>query len=291
MRVALLVLACLGVAALSLSIVPAAPAYDPLMWLLWGRELADGTLDTAGGPAFKPLPVAVCALLAPLGSAAPTVWLVLSRAGALLAVALAARLAHDLAAETTPERSRAPLLVGAGAATGVALTGSLLPLAAGGAVEAAFIAAGLGAVLAWRADRRGLGFACGVCCALLRVGAIPFLVLPAVLLWRDRPHVRPALAATGLALPVLWLLPDALSTGEILRSASRARVPNPGQPALADVPALASLGAAAGLAFVPVCLGTLALRIRHDGTAGVLAASGVAWLVLRRGDGPIRPLG
>lgn len=185
MRVALLVLACLGVAALSLSIVPAAPAYDPLMWLLWGRELADGTLDTAGGPAFKPLPVAVCALLAPLGSAAPTVWLVLSRAGALLAVALAAR----------------------------------------------------------------------------------------------------------LALPVLWLLPDALSTGEILRSASRARVPNPGQPALADVPALASLGAAAGLAFVPVCLGTLALRIRHDGTAGVLAASGVAWLVLRRGDGPIRLLG
>ena len=280
MRVATLVLACLGLAALSLAMVPAAPAYDPLMWLLWGRELAGGTLDTADGPAFKPLPVAVCALLAPLGSAAPAAWLVLARAGALLAVALAARLAHDLAAEVTPDRSHAPLLAGAGAATGVALTGSLLPLAAGGAVEAAFIATGLAAVLAWRADRLGVALAFGVCCALLRVEAIPFLALPAVLLWRDRRGARPALAAAGLALPVLWLAPDALSTGEVLRSAGRGRVPNPGQPALADIPMLASLGAAAALAFVPVCLGTLGLRVRRDRAAVLLAVVGVAWLVL-----------
>ena len=280
MRAATLVLACLGLAALSLVVVPAAPAYDPLMWLLWGRELAAGTLDTAEGPAFKPLPVAVCALLAPLGSAAPGVWLVLARTGALLAVALAARLAHDLAAEAAPPRSRAPLLAGAGAATGVALTGSLLSLAAGGAVEAAFIAAGLAAVLAWRADRPGLALACGVCCALLRVEAVPFLAVANVLVWRDRPAARPALAAAGLALPLLWLLPDALSTGDVLRSAARSRVPNPGQPALAEVPVLASLAAAAALAFVPVCLGTLALGIRRDRPAGVLAASGLAWLLL-----------
>jgi len=280
MRAATLVLACVGVAALSLSFVPAAPAYDPLMWLLWGRELAAGTLDTAGGPAFKPLPVAVCALLAPLGSVAPAVWLLLARAGALLAIALAARLAHDLTAEVVPLRSRAPLLAGAGAAVGVALTSSLLPLAAGGAVEAAFIAAGLAAVLAWRADRPGLAFAFGLCCALLRVEAIPFLAVAGVLLWRDRPAARPALVAAGLALPVLWLAPDALSTGEVLRSASRARVPNPGQPALAQMPFLASLGAASGLAFVPICLGTLALRIRRDRAAATLAASGLAWLVL-----------
>ena len=279
MRAVALVLACVGLAALSLSLVPAAPAYDPLMWLLWGRELAAGTLDTADGPAFKPLPVAVCALLAPLGSAAPAVWLVLARAGALLAVALAARLAYDLAVEAAPRRSHA-LLAGAGAATGVALTGSLLPLAAGGAVEAAFTAAGLAAVLAWRADRPGQALVCGLCCALLRVEAIPFLAVAAVLVWRDRPAARPALAAAGLALPVLWILPDALSTGEALRSAGRARVPNPGQPALAEVPVLASLTAAAALAFVPVCLGTIALRLLRDRAAGVLAGSGLAWLLL-----------
>ena len=280
MRAATLVLVCLGLAALSLSLIPAAPAYDPLMWLLWGRELAGGTIDTADGPAFKPLPVAVCALLAPLGSAAPGVWLVLARAGALLAVALAARLAHDLAAEAAPRGSRAPLLAGAGAATGVALTGSLLSLAAGGAVEAAFIAAALAAVLAWRTDRPGLALAFGVCCALLRVEAFPFLAVAGALVWRDRPAARPALAAAGLAIPALWVLPDALSTGEVLRSAGRARVPNPGQPALAEVPVLASLAAAAALAFVPVCLGAVGLRVRRDRAAGMLATSGLAWLLL-----------
>nr|MBA3262273.1 hypothetical protein [Thermoleophilaceae bacterium] len=87
----------LVVSALSLAVVPAAPGYDPWMWLLWGRELMGGGLDTAEGPAFKPLPVAVCTLLAPLGPAAPTAWLIIARAGVLAAVALAALLAHRLA--------------------------------------------------------------------------------------------------------------------------------------------------------------------------------------------------
>lgn len=283
MRAAILVMACLGLAALSLAVVPAAPAYDPLMWLLWGRELAGGTLDTANGPAFKPLPVAVCALLAPLGSAAPTLWLLLARAGAVLAVALAAVLARRLVAEWSASASRAPLLAGAAAGLGVALTGSLLPLAAGGALEATFVAGALGGVLSWRADRPALSFACAVCCALIRVEAVPFLLVPALQLWRARPEWRPALAAAGVTLPALWLAPDALSTGELLRSAERARVPNPGQPALAEVPALASLGAAAGLALVPVCLGALALRPRRDRAAALLAVAGLAWLLLVAG--------
>ncbi len=283
MRAALLCLACLGLAAVSLAVLPAAPAYDPWMWLLWGRELAAGGLDTADGPAFKPLPVAICTLLAPLGSAAPTLWLLIARAAALLAVALAGVLAHRLTAETAVGAARAPALAGALAALGVALTGSLLPLAAGGAVEAAFVALALGGVLAWRAERPVVALACAISCTLIRVEAIPFLVLPAFLLWRDRPPLRPALAGAGVLVPLLWLAPDALSTGDLLRSAERARVPNPGQPALAAVPALASLGAAAGLALLPVCLGALALRPVRDRTAGVLALWGLAWLLLVAG--------
>src|SRR4051812_772975 len=60
-----------AIAALSLIVIAPAPSYDPWMWLLWGREVTEGGLDTRDGPAFKPLPVAVCALLAPLGAAAP----------------------------------------------------------------------------------------------------------------------------------------------------------------------------------------------------------------------------
>ena len=48
-------------AALTALVVAPAPSYDPWAWLLWGREVAHGTLSTAEGPAFKPLPVALAA--------------------------------------------------------------------------------------------------------------------------------------------------------------------------------------------------------------------------------------
>ena len=48
-------------------LLPSQPSYDPLAWLIWGRELAHFQLDTAGGPSWKPLPVFVTALFAPFG--------------------------------------------------------------------------------------------------------------------------------------------------------------------------------------------------------------------------------
>ncbi|MCQ7030022.1 hypothetical protein MRO55_26335, partial [Escherichia coli] len=67
-------------------LVAPAPSYDPWAWLLWGREVTRLELSTAEGPAFKPLPVFVCALLRPLGGAAPEAWVLIARAGAVLAV-------------------------------------------------------------------------------------------------------------------------------------------------------------------------------------------------------------
>src|SRR5215210_3229657 len=104
-------LAILAAAAASPLIVRAAPGYDPWTWLLWGREVASGTLSTADGPAFKPLPVAICALLAPLGSAAPVVWVVLVRAAAGAALVLAYRAARAL---NPPQRGQTLLRVGGG---------------------------------------------------------------------------------------------------------------------------------------------------------------------------------
>ncbi len=80
-----LALVALAAAAVSALLVAPAPSYDPWSWLLWGREVAGGTLSTAEGPAFKPLPVAVCALLSALGAAAPAAWVLLARAGAAVA--------------------------------------------------------------------------------------------------------------------------------------------------------------------------------------------------------------
>ena len=49
-----LIAACLALGGLSL-LVPSEPSYDPLAWLIWGRELAHFHLDTNGGPSWKPL--------------------------------------------------------------------------------------------------------------------------------------------------------------------------------------------------------------------------------------------
>ena len=43
-----LLAACLALAALSL-LLPSQPSYDPFAWLVWGREIAHGSLDTTGG--------------------------------------------------------------------------------------------------------------------------------------------------------------------------------------------------------------------------------------------------
>src|SRR5687768_10663227 len=79
------VLACVALATLALAL-PVTLAYDPWAWLVWGREVAHGDLDTLGGPSWKPLPVLVATALSALGDLGPAAWLVLARTGGLLAL-------------------------------------------------------------------------------------------------------------------------------------------------------------------------------------------------------------
>src|SRR4051794_8353285 len=91
-----LVLACLGLAALSL-LGPAVPTYDPWAWIIWGREITHLDLNTVSGPTWKPLPILFTTPFALLGdAAAPGLWLLIARAGGLLAIAMAYRLGSRL---------------------------------------------------------------------------------------------------------------------------------------------------------------------------------------------------
>ena len=244
------ILAILAAAAASPLLVRTAPGYDPWSWLLWGREVAGGTLSTVAGPAFKPLPVAVCALLAPLGSVAPVAWVVLVRAAAGVALWSAYRLGRALTAERVGlvAAADAPRWAGraggALAAIGVALAGRFALEASRGSEAPLVIAGALGAIACWRAGRLRAALALGAACALLRVEAWPFLAVAGVVAWRREPGARVLVAALAVAIPAAWFVPEWLGSGDVLRSGARARIANPGQPALADVPALASLWAA-----------------------------------------------
>ena len=265
----------LAIAALSALVVAPAPSYDPWSWLLWGREVAGGGLDTEEGPAFKPLPVAVCAVLSPLGEAAPVAWVLLARAGAVLGIWLAFRLARELAGGS--------LTAGATAAVAVALCGDYLAYAGSGVVTGGMLALVLGAVEAWRRGRHRTALGCLTACALLHVESWPFLLGLGAVLWRRRLERPGVLAVVAVCVPAAWLVPELLGSGDLLRSAERAQIPNPGQPALAEVPALASLGQAAALPLWPVWIGAAAVALGgRDGErpALLLAAAGVAWIGL-----------
>jgi len=270
-------LIAVGLALASMLVVAPAPSYDPWAWLLWGREIAGGSLSTAEGPAFKPLPVAVCALLAPLGDAAPWLWVALVRCAAAVGAVLAFDLARQLA--------RGSNLAGALAALGVLLCGALPAMTAAGADPAPAIALALGAVTAWRSGRTGLALGLGAACGLVRVEAWPFLAGAGVVAWRREPRLRPLAGGIAIALPALWLVPELLGSGDALRSSDRAQIPNPGQPALAAVPFLASLEEAAGLPLWPLWIGVAvllaaALPARRATPALLPAAAGAAWLAI-----------
>lgn len=268
MRAALLLAALAGASVL---LAAPAPDYDPWAWLLWGREIAHGTLSTAEGPAFKPLPVAITTVLAPLGSAAPWLWVLVARAGAIAAVVLAFRLARDLAGGS----------LGAGlvAAAGVLVTGAFAQQSAAGMSEGLLLAFALGAVQAWRSGRSRLALGCALACGLVRVEAWPFLVVAGALAWPRRPQDRPLYAAAAVLVPAAWFVPELLGSGDLLRSGSRARIPNPGQPALAEFPFGASLREALALVPWPLWVGTAAAALTSR-RALLPAAAGGAWIVI-----------
>jgi hypothetical protein len=201
-----------------------------------------------------------------LGSAAPVAWVIVARTGAVLAVLLAFRLGRRLGGAAA----------GVVAAAGVALCGDLLGYSAAGAEPGWTIALALAGIEAWRADRPRAALACGVGCALLRVEAWPFLLAFGVVLWRRRPQDRALLAACAVAVPALWLVPEWLGSGDLLRSGSRARVPNPGQPATEAVPALAALREAAALLLFPLWIGA----VFAPRAARPLLFAGLAWIAL-----------
>jgi hypothetical protein len=219
-----LLAACLALAAVSL-LLPSEPSYDPWAWFVWGQELAHLELDTTGGPSWKPLPVAFAALIWPFGEIdsgiPPALWMVVARAGALLALALAARLAWRLTGGGTP--SSAGLLAGIVAAGALALTPDWLQFVAHGSEAPLAVALMLWAILRHLDGRRDHALVLGTLACLMRPELFPFLALYALVTWRARPELRGLTAGLMIVLPLAWLVPEWLGSGHPLDGGAQAR--------------------------------------------------------------------
>ena len=158
----------IAAAALSLVLVPGIPTYDPFAWIIWGREITEGDLVTSLGPSWKPLPVAFTTVFALFGDAAPWLWLLVARAGAIAALIPLWRLVLRLGGGLTGA-------VAACAALVLApwwLWGAMLGNSEG--LMVFFVLASIERIAAGR-HRAGLLLGCGA--ALLRPESWPFLAV------------------------------------------------------------------------------------------------------------------
>jgi hypothetical protein len=284
---ALAVGAALVLAAVSLAL-PYHPVYDPWAWLVWGREVAHGTLETAGGPSWKPLPVLIDAPLSLLGDAAPDAWLLVARAGWICAPLLAGLLTARLSGEQVGRWRWGAAAVAAGS---VALTADSFtpPLRqfTGGLSEPLLVALVLGAIWAALDERLGWVLGLGTAAALLRPESWPFLALWAYLASRERPRLRAAAIVVAILIPIAWFVPDLLGAGNPLEGSETARAGG-----LEPLDGLAVLGRAIAAPLAACWIGLALLwrgdlvnhgltkAPRGDRALAILLAGAAAWILL-----------
>jgi hypothetical protein len=264
-------IACVVLAAATL-LIPSAPTTDPWGWIVWGREVAHLDLSTAigGAPSWKPLPVLFTTPLSLLGGAAPSLWLLVDRAGGLLGLLVAFRLASRAAGRAA----------GVLAAVGLVLSAHWVREFLHGYSEPLVISLLLLAVDRHWSGRPRQALLLGSGVSLARPEAFPIAFLYGVLAWRRRELPAGFLVAVAAAVPALWIVPDWIGSGVPFHAS---RVASSIEPSGAG-PALDALGRAVGIIAAPLTLGAVAgfaiARRTHDRRVVELSALAVGWAVL-----------
>jgi hypothetical protein len=278
------VAACVAALAFASLALPSEPSFDAWAWIVWGRELLLFDLDTTGGPSWKPLPVLFTAAFAPFSlideGIPAALWLVVARTGALLSIVLAFRVARRLAG---PGRWTG---IGAGlvAAIALAFAPQWLRYAAHGNEVPMAVALMLWGVERHLDGRLAQALVSVFLACLLRPEVFPFLAIYAVWLWRAHPSLRRLTAALTVGLPLLWLVPDWIGSGDPFGAGHKASSEPHWSLSVRDQPWLAALERTHRIAGLPLELGALvaalfALR-RRDRAVLVLFGVAVAWVAL-----------
>jgi hypothetical protein len=217
------VAACLALAALSAMVLPTVPSYDPWSWIVWGREIVDPHLAFAvdGGPSWKPLPVIFTTVYALLGAAAPTLWVITARAGGLLGLLAAYRLARRLVGG-----GGWGAIAGLIAVAGVVLTQDWGYYMFRGTSEPLLIATWLWAIDRGLDGRHRSAFVLALATGLMRPESWPLIGLYALWLWVREPRLRPLVVVGPASLPFFWFVPPWIASGHPFLAATHARLYN-----------------------------------------------------------------
>jgi hypothetical protein len=212
--------ACVALAALSAATLPTVPSYDPWSWIVWGREVVDPHLSFAisGGPSWKPLPFIFTTIFALFGGAAPTLWVIVARAGGLMGLVAGYRLARRLI-------GGGPwgVVAGALAVAGIVLTQDWGYYMFRGTSEPLLIGTTLWAVDRHLEHRYGSAFVLAVATGLMRPEAWPFIGIYAIWLWVREPRFRLLVVAGLASIPFFWFVPPWIGSGQPFLAAIHAQ--------------------------------------------------------------------
>jgi hypothetical protein len=220
-RIPLLLLAAVVVVdAVSLAITPAV-AFDPNAWIVWGREIVHGGLNTSGGPDWKPLPVLLdipWAIFSTRGISNLYVWLFIARGGMLLGAVAVGLIAYRMEGW-----GAAVLAVFFTVVSEWWYFEGIL-----GNSEPLMVAAIAGAVLAYDARLFRTSSLLLFAAALVRPEVWPFFLLWGMwLVYQDRRRL-PYLVVLIVAVAVIWNVPSIVHSGSSVLSAAN------GAPAAGD---------------------------------------------------------
>ncbi len=226
LKVYLLAIAASCALATSSLALPSANTGDAWHWLLWGRELSHLNLDLTGTwVGWKPLPALFTVPFGLIPAAAPSLWLLVSRASGILTLYLSWHLARTLTGLRREHHSIKSTPSGIIAGSFAVLLSFQLVFAASlnGFSEGLIAALCLTAVERALSGHARAAFVLGLIAALGRPEALPIAVaFGLVTTARDRSF-DPMLVAGPLVVLAAWLVPDWAASGEfarILRQAS-----------------------------------------------------------------------
>jgi hypothetical protein len=282
-HVALLVVA-LAAGALSL-LYPSTPSYDPWSWIIWGREILHGQLNTTNGPSWKPMPVIFTTVFSLFGKAAPNLWLIVARGGAFGTLIMSFRLAARL---TWWLRERAASNGGRGLIDALPALGAGLIAIVGVAGSASF---GINSILGYSegvmifsvlvALERHLdghprqAFAIAIVAALDRPETWIFWGPYGLwLMWRD-PGARAMVIGLAVLVLLLWFVPQKLGGGSFTSGVSRAQQPRANSAAYKSCPFCTELS--------KVAWPQVELQIKIAAALVIVAATGILGRAAARG--------
>ena len=269
--VAMAIGACFAVAVLSVLVLSWVPSSDPWAWIDWGQEIASSkiSLGLAGGPSWKPFPVVFTTVFGFFGGTAPHLWLIVTRTAGLLGLVAAFRLGR---------RFGGPV-AGILAVAALWLTQDWLFYMARGASEPVVVALTLWAIDRHLAGSPRLAYFLAFLAALNRPEFSLFLFLYGAYLWFRLPQSRAFLIALLVLVPVAWLGPPWVVSGDPFQ-AGHAALGGKGSPGSAA----AELHSGFTVMTVPVvvlaAIGLAFAYQRREKTLLVLGAGAIAWAVM-----------